>query len=129
VTQTPPTGTDHLDVLLIDDGQIMAELTAEILRTAGFLVAIAPNLDAALQVIESRHVGTVILDHHLRGENGERFFVRGRKLPPVIVVSGMGQEVLKAYEAIYGDRVFACLAKPVPPLELINTVIGALADS
>jgi DNA-binding response OmpR family regulator len=126
------TGSTHphperLDVLVVDDGQIMADTTADILRSVGFVVAVAANLDQAHEVVASRPVGTVILDHHLRGENGESFLTRGRKLPPVIVISGMGQEVLKAYETIYGDKVYACLAKPVPPVDLINTVIGALA--
>jgi CheY-like chemotaxis protein len=128
LTGPNPSDPDRLDVLVVDDGQIMADTTADILRSVGLIVSIAGNLKEALDVIATRPVGTVILDHHLRGENGESFLIKGRQLPPVIVVSGMGQEVLKAYETIYGDQVYACLAKPVAPPVLISTVLGALAS-
>ena len=43
-------------------------------------------------------------------------------LPPVIVISGIGRDVLAAFEVTHGNRLFACRSKPVPPTELIALV-------
>ena len=121
-------GADVIDVLVVDDGPNMADTTAEILRSRGFTVAIAATLGEALEVMTACHVRAVILDHSLRGETGVNFMDKGRDLPPVIVVSGMGPDVLQSYKTAYGEQVFTCLAKPVQPLDLIEAVKAALGN-
>jgi len=119
-------GKDSLDVLVVDDEPEVAWSTAEVLRVEGLKVAIAPTIEAGLQVIDTREVRSVILDHHLAGDDGERFLTMRRHIPPVIVMTGIGRDALADLQATHGERLFACLAKPVPPVKLIEVVKAAM---
>ena len=119
---------DDLDVLLVDDEVAVAESTAEVLASAGLRVGTSATLDEALRVLAMRSVGTVILDHHLSGgaESERDFLTRGRRLPPVILMSGLDLDALAEIRRTYADHIVACLAKPVPPQDLIAAVRSAI---
>ncbi|HXX90908.1 MAG TPA: response regulator [Acidimicrobiales bacterium] len=127
----PADGTEEteevVDVLIVDDEGDVASTTAEILQRAGHRTAIASSLEEAVQVIASRTVRSVILDHQIADEKAEAFLDSEPTLPPVIVVSGVGRDVLADLELAHGSRLFACRHKPVPPGELIELVDAALA--
>ena len=122
ISGIPDPDTSCLDVLVVDDEPVIAETTTEILQAEGFYAAFASTVEEGLQVLATRKVRSVILDHHLSGEDGEQFLALGRDLPPVIVVSGLGADVLAEFQAAHREQVFACLAKPVPPRHLIEVV-------
>jgi DNA-binding response OmpR family regulator len=78
-------------------------------------------------VLDTRRVRSVILDHHLSGGNGGSFLdQRGHDLPPVILVSGLGGDVLAEIQATRSDQVVGYLTKPVLPRLLIDTVRATL---
>jgi DNA-binding NtrC family response regulator len=114
------------DVLVVDDEPDVASSTADILASAGLAVGVAGTVDDATSMLVAHDVRSVILDHHLVGEDGERFLTQVIDLPAVIVMSGLGRVVLGQLQENYGDRLFACLAKPVPPVTLIEVVRKAL---
>jgi DNA-binding response OmpR family regulator len=122
----PRSDVDELDVLVVEDQPDLASTTAEILHGAGLTAATVSTVDEAVQVLATRDVRCVLLDHHLPGEDGGRFFSEGRDLPPVIVTSGLGPELLAQVQAVRGDQIFACLLKPVAPVELIRAVRAAV---
>lgn len=119
-------GAVPVDVLVVEDEPDVAESTADIFRAEGLVVAVAGTVGAAMEVLAGTEVRSIILDHQIAGD-GESLLMGRRVLPPVIVMSGMGRESLTELQAEYGERLFACLAKPVPPLELIRVVRGAIA--
>lgn len=124
-----PAGDDALDVLIVEDDPNVAETTAEILRSEGLTASTASTVGDALEVLSSRVVRSVVLDHQIAGEDGESFLEQGGLLPPVVVMSGIGREALAGLQAAYGDRLFALLAKPVPPGTLIEVVMAAIESA
>ncbi|HUY64695.1 MAG TPA: response regulator [Acidimicrobiales bacterium] len=121
-TSAAPLTGERLDVLMVEDEPGVAWSTAEVLESAGFTVVVTKTVAEALQVVESRDVRSVILDHHVSGEYGETFLALARTHPPVIVVSALGQDLMDTFRAAHSDEVVACLAKPVPPAHLIDIV-------
>jgi len=121
----PESDSRSVDVLVVDDEPAVASSTADILRSAGLNAATTSTVKEALAMVESRDVRSIILDHQL-ADNGEKIFEGVRVLPPIIVMSGIGREALAALQVLHGDRLFACMAKPVPPLRLIDVVKSAI---
>jgi DNA-binding response OmpR family regulator len=87
---------------------------------------VASTVHDALDIIANREVRSVILDHQMGDDDGGSFLDRGRDLPPVIVMSGAHREVLDRIRLEHGSQLFACLAKPVPIAELLETVRAAV---
>jgi DNA-binding NtrC family response regulator len=125
---TPTLGADHLDVLVVDDEPNVASSTADVLRLAGFNVATAATVEEALQLIATREVRSVILDHHIAGEEGGGFLDQSRELPSIIVMSGWDRSVLAEFQDAHGEQLFACLAKPVRAPDLIDVITAAVGD-
>jgi CheY-like chemotaxis protein len=123
---TPSSDTRHLDVLVVDDRPDEACSTAGLLCSAGFSTAIATTLEVALQLMVTHEVRSVIDDHYLVDDDGESFLERGRDLPPVIIVSGIGGDAVAELQAVHGDQLFTCLTKPVAPLDLIEVLSFAI---
>ncbi|HUC37410.1 MAG TPA: response regulator [Acidimicrobiales bacterium] len=117
----------RIDVLVVDDEPDVASSTADILRSGGLVAATSATAEEALEVIAGHEVRCVILDHQLAG-NEESFLGSGRELPPVIVMSGIGRAAIVRLQATHPADLFACLAKPVPPLELIEIVKRAIGE-
>ena len=118
-------GVGQLDVLVVDDQADVASSTADVFRAVGLSAATAATVEDALHMINTRVVKSVIVDHQI-ADNEDTFLATGRDLPPVIVVSGMDRASLAEVQAVHGHRLFACLAKPVPPLTLIEVVRAAI---
>lgn len=57
-----------------------------------------------------------------------RLLAAGGKLPPVIAASGLGRDALAALRTARAEKLFACLAKPVPPAMLIEVVKAAIGQ-
>jgi len=115
-----------IDVLVVDDEWNVASTTAEILERAGLRAATAQTLEEALHVVESRRVRSIVLDHLLAQDDASDFLDAAADLPPVIVVSGVGRDVLAGLEVSHGSLLFACRSKPLPPPELVEVVRAAV---
>jgi DNA-binding response OmpR family regulator len=115
-----------IDVLVVEDEWDVASTTAEILEQAGFRAEIASTLDEALAFTARYQVRSIVLDHQLADDDAGAFLDTATGLPPVVVVSGVGRDVLAELEEAYGAQLFACRSKPVPPPELIEVVRAAV---
>jgi two-component system, cell cycle sensor histidine kinase and response regulator CckA len=110
-------------VLVVDDDAVVARLTAEILRSAGYDVHTANDPTAALELAHEHEVDVVVTDVVLGRTDGLDLVESLREIRPAaktIFMSGYG-----AYaRAAPGDPV---LAKPFTPDELRSRVADALA--
>ena len=119
-----------VDVLIVDDDGAVAESTADLFGTAGLTTLVAATMHEASEVVSGTAVGVVIVDHHLAqvsgAADGRDCPIAGGPVPPVILVSAMGGDELLEVQRRFGDKVYAYLAKPVPPGRLVGVVKEAL---
>jgi hypothetical protein len=74
-------------------------------------------------------VDVVVLDHRLGQSDGARFLEAAPDCGLAVVVSAEPIAVLEEIHARFDDRVFAIRSKPYTPLELVDTVLAAIAES
>jgi PAS domain S-box-containing protein len=121
-----------LRVLLVDDNRDAAELTAEMLREAGYGVTVAFDPMEALSSVSQDRPDVAILDVGLPVMDGYELArqIRGRVTgapPRFIAVTGYGQDSDRARSDSAG---FAChLVKPVDPDELVRAIEQASAGA
>lgn len=113
-----------VDVLVVDDDIALRQTTAEILRAAGYEVAEAADGAHALEALQDRTVGVILLDLHMPRVDG---FELLRRLtpedPPVIVLSAHDTaEPLGGRDGV----VHAVMSKPASPIEVLASVAALL---
>ncbi len=112
---------------MVDDDPIQLRIREAILRSAGFIVHVATNVESALAFLRSMgsKIGVVVTDHYLPGRTGADL-VRELRLTapsmPVLVLSGM-PGIEEEYE---GLNVNVQL-KPFPPEKFIRIIQMSLA--
>jgi len=119
-------------ILVVDDDPFVRELVKETLSfEADFAVEQAADGAAALSVAETQRPHVVLLDVRLGGAPDGlevcRLLQANQAPPAVIFLTGMADngDVQAGLEA--GAKAY--LTKPFSPLELIETVRGALGES
>lgn len=79
-------------ILIVDDEEMIAELTAEILRDMGYKTLEAHSGHAALQILEQQPVNVVISDIRMPKMTGLQLLAQIRARPgkplPVILITG-----------------------------------------
>jgi DNA-binding NtrC family response regulator len=94
-------------ILFVDDHQVLANLSCEILEMQGYRAISAYDAPDALQKMEQDEFDVVVTDYKMEGMNGIEL---SRKIhekhpdTPVILVTGYGP-------IEYGNDVAACLQK------------------
>jgi PAS domain S-box-containing protein len=122
---TPARASSPLRVLLVDDNRDAAELTAEVLREAGYGVTVAFDPLEALTSIGVQTPDVAILDVGLPVMDGYELARQirdrvGGPRPRFIAVTGYGQDGDRARSNSAG---FAChLVKPVDPDLLVRAI-------
>ena len=119
--------TAQLDktVLVIDDEEMIAELTSEVLESLGCTVITANSGEEGVEIFEQRRdeFDLVLLDLGMPGMGGERCLKRLRELKPqgrYVVASGyLGHEIAKNPKQ-YGAAAF--LEKPFQSATLVKTI-------
>jgi DNA-binding NtrC family response regulator len=120
-------GRVSFDAVVVDDDPDVGTSTVEVLRSDGLRAAQAVTMGEARGLLASGHVGCLILDHTLAvGESGWTEIGQG---VPIILFSGTSPQRMAELQELYGDRLVACMAKPIHPTELIKTVRRALKPS
>ena len=94
---------EGLDVLVVDDEPDVASSTADILRSEGMTAGTAGTVEEARQLIATREVRSIILDHQIAG-NGESLLAGDLDLPPIVVMSGMDRDALDELQVLHGGR-------------------------
>lgn len=82
--------------MVVEDDPVVAMLVEDIVRDMGHEVLINLTLEQAMFEIEAGEIHAVLLDMHLRGEDGRPILLEllARKIP-FLVLSGSDQSALK----------------------------------
>ena len=113
-------------ILVVDDDETALQCHCKVLATANFAVQVAKCRDEALEMLAHGAVDIVLLEYVMSGSDGLAVLCAIKDLCPdtEVVVITRAPSVKHAKEAI---RLGACdyLAKPVPPDQLIMTMVRA----
>src|SRR5262245_28255715 len=119
VTPSPPTASEPLRVLVIDDDQFHAETVAEVLEKVGYACTVATSGRAGAERIERDEYDVVLTDLRMGDLDGLAIVRKTRQEQPdaeVVVITGYG-DVKTAVEAIR-QGAFHYLLKPLDTAEL-----------
>jgi two-component system cell cycle sensor histidine kinase/response regulator CckA len=124
----PPQLAEPRTLLLIDDDEMVLEISHEFLKRAGFRVVMASSgAEGLARLVElGDEVGLVLLDFVMPDMDGEAVLERIRELRPelpVIAVSGFPQEARAGSERL---ALSGYLEKPYEPEALVTLVRSAL---
>jgi DNA-binding NtrC family response regulator len=114
----------HVDVLVVDDDEAIRSTWAAILRASGYSVEVVDDGDVALDFLERREAGLVLLD--LRMPRLDGISVLEALITPQLVVLASGVSLDEATMARVKAKVVTFLEKPVPPERLLDVVSAAL---
>lgn len=114
--------------LIIDDNTADAEILVSQLGTLSFLqlVAIAPTLEEAIDVLESKSVDLIFLDVRLASQSGLTLLKAVPGLPPVIIISAYPEYAVASYEI---GKAADFVLKPVSDERLQIAVTRALKNT
>lgn len=115
------------NILVVDDEEVLTELTAEILKTGGHNVMTAYRASDALKILTENDVDIVISDVIMPGMNGFELAEKVKQNWPdikVILVSGYNEQ-LESGEKVnnYYDMH---LEKPVSSIQLFHSINNVL---
>ena len=114
------------EILVVDDDELMRELVAEWLATAGYRARTANDGEMALQLLREHHSDLIITDLHMPKLSGVEAVARMREEHPevpLIAMSGhfrSGRHVTP--EAVLALGAQGALAKPFSRQDLLRTV-------
>jgi DNA-binding response OmpR family regulator len=110
-------------ILLVDDDVDQLEIRKLLLETEGHEVDVASDGKTASRTFEERRPGLVVMDLRLPGVEDGRALIRDlRARSPsvrIVVLSGLGAEVLRLPEAGLVDQV---LHKPFPSGRFLDLI-------
>jgi len=126
--------TNTVRVLLVEDnpgdaGLIRAALDES--AGAGFEVDSVSSVKSCRRSLDAARYDVLLLDYSLPGENGLDFLrsASGKKqLPPVIMLTGLGDEFI-AKEAIRSGALDYCAKGSITPATLSRAIMDALEKS
>ncbi len=111
------------DVLVVDDEEMLRHSVADILRGAGYSVEEAEDGQAALDVLETKDFGVLILDQRMPNKTGVDVLDSLPSPPAVIFMSALHLDAHDRERV--GNKVFSYLTKPVAPVRLLDEVAAA----
>lgn len=129
--ETPSSGVDLADrrVLVIEDDPTVSEVVQAYLLNAGFLVDVAADSFAGLEMIRGTEPDLIVLDRMLPGISGTDLCRRVRETSavPVIMLTALGEAEgrIEGLEAGADDYV----TKPFSPRELVLRVQAIMRRS
>lgn len=114
-------------VLVIEDEKPVREIVGEILKEAGYRVALADDGDTGLELFRSENPDAVVLDIRMPRVNGFDVLASIRKSSdcPVIMLTALGG-VSDKLRALDDGGADAYLVKPIGADELIARVRSVL---
>ncbi|KKD01499.1 MULTISPECIES: sigma-54-dependent transcriptional regulator [Photobacterium] len=113
--------SDHIEVLIIDDDQDVADAYQHLLEVAGYQTLTATDPLQALTLLHKEWPGVVITDMYMPGMNGKEVLQRIKSLDntlPVILITGHG-DIPMAVDALQNGAA-DFLQKPLQPAALIT---------
>ncbi|EKT4466913.1 response regulator transcription factor [Pseudomonas putida] len=116
-------------ILIVEDDQRLAELTAEYLQANGYEVAVEGDGGRAVRRIIDSQPDLVILDLMLPGEDGLSICrrVRGQYAGPILMLTARSDELDQVQGLDMGADDYVC--KPVRPRVLLARITALLRRS
>lgn len=117
-------------ILLVDDNQIVLNVTADYLRAQGFEVFIAHDGSEALQLLGKDAPDLIVSDIMMPGMDGYAFYQNVSEQPEWCHIPFLFLSALGANGDIRTGKELGCddyLVKPFDPTELVSTIRGKLA--
>lgn len=116
-------------ILLVEDEEIVRNLTRHILKDAGFRVYEAGSAEAALELLESQpiHIDFLVTDVVLPGMNGPLLAKKLKeKQPdlPVLYISGYTENAIAHHGVV--DEGVELLQKPFTPKALVQRILAIM---
>lgn len=119
-----------LNVLVVEDEPIEAELLSLMLRDAGYGTHAAADLESALNVMDRQRIDLIISDYYLEKSTGVEVLAYLRRLfpdVPRIMVSGANDSAV-VMQAVNRGGVLAFLPKPIE-FDALLAAIRSLLDN
>jgi two-component system CheB/CheR fusion protein len=117
-------------IYVVDDDDLVRDLTGDLLRQDGFEVQAYPDGERFLQTYQAGRHGCLVLDAHLPGLDGLELLTRLREagdLLPVVIITGRGDLTLAVRAMKLGASDF--IEKPIGRDDLLASVERALVQS
>ena len=112
--------------LLVDDEPALADVIATLLEAAKIEVRWVPDLASARRALIGTCYDVMLLDLSLPDGDGRSLFTGSARLPPVIVLSALGEEADIVELLELGARDYIC--KPFRAQELLARLRSAVRD-
>jgi two-component system, OmpR family, response regulator len=122
---SPTASGRRATVLVVDDEQDLRQSTAAILRAEGFHVLEAADGTAATWLLASEDIDVLLLDLHLRRQDGTAVLEALEESSTVVVFSAFEYFDESDIRRKFGPVLFDCLRKPVPPPRLVGVIAAA----
>ena len=116
-------GRECATILVVDDEEILANTTIEILNQAGFCAFVAYDGQTALELAAKFHPDILLTDVMMPGMNGVELAVAIRNLLPqthILLISGQAGTIDLLEKARLQGYRFDLVSKPIHPLKLIE---------
>jgi DNA-binding NtrC family response regulator len=123
--------TESRCVLVVDDDTAFLKTLRKLLEQNGFSTFTAPNLDSAIDMLENRTPGAVVLDLRLNGVTAPETVLAIKHVSPsvaLILCSGYPAALDEAASTMPSQLIHATLHKPFPLHALLNILNGVFAD-
>lgn len=132
---TPQTPTDmkvELTILVVDDDEMVLDISQRILTRLGYQVLLAPDGQKAVEIVKTRgeNIHLVILDLGMPILDGTRAFPLLREAKPDLkVILSSGYELDSAAQALLNAGAIAFLHKPFRTETLVEEIQKALQSN
>ena len=116
-------GQDCPTVLVVDDEEIVANTTVEILNMAGFCAFVAYDGQMALELTAKFRPDILLTDVVMPGMNGVELAVAIANSQPntrILLISGQAGTIDMLEKARHDGHNFEVVAKPIHPVKLIE---------
>ena len=116
-----------LNVLIVEDDSLIAELERDFLEPNGYIVHIAENGEDALAIMDDMEIDGILLDVMLPGEDGFSLCrkMREKTLAPILFVTARKEELDKIRGLGLGADDY--IVKPFSPTELVARLRAHIA--
>ena len=108
----------------MDDEQAIREMLSLLLRRSNYVVHVASDADAAVQILETTCIGAILVDRNMPARNGDWLVAQVReRFPATAIILATGEYVPPHLTLMLG--VVGFLAKPFSA----DTVLQAVSDA
>lgn len=125
-----PAGEAQCLLVVDDDIEFCASLR-DVLEQRGYQADCAQDGDTAASKVSAQPYDLVLLDMHLRDEDGLEIYRRLKKLQPgiaCVVLSGHIEDMDDEIQQTLRESAYTCLSKP-PDLGRLVRLVGELCDT